>query len=132
MFLSYSLANLVADWITGVHRRSISGLLPCISYGGMEKTEEDGEIQELFRAARSGSNNTAAAIAAGARGRNLGPPMALDFGAWMVTRPDLYVPLPLKSAVVLSLILNQLAMAYYISGFHPIPAPNRSGDTYCF
>ncbi|KAJ7872956.1 hypothetical protein B0H13DRAFT_2669335 [Mycena leptocephala] len=79
-----------------LHRRSISGLLPCISYGGMEKTEEDGEIQELFRAARSGSNNTAAAIAAGARGRNLRPPMALDFGAWMVTRPDLW-PWPTPS-----------------------------------
>ncbi|KAJ7458632.1 hypothetical protein FB451DRAFT_1508102 [Mycena latifolia] len=64
------------------HRRDLSGLPPCISF------------QELFVEARSGSANTAAAVAAGARGRDLWPALARDFGAWMATRPDLYVPVP--------------------------------------
>ncbi|KAJ7870741.1 hypothetical protein B0H14DRAFT_236296 [Mycena olivaceomarginata] len=66
-----------------------SGLLPCISYGGIEKAH-DGDWQANFRDARNGSKKTAAAIAAGGRGRHLWPSMALDFGAWMVTRPDLW------------------------------------------
>ncbi|KAJ7465674.1 hypothetical protein FB451DRAFT_1561409 [Mycena latifolia] len=72
------------------HRRDLSGLPPCISYGGMENTHAMESFQELFVEARSGSANTAAAVAAGARARDLWPALARDFGAWMATRPDLW------------------------------------------
>ncbi|KAJ7766392.1 hypothetical protein DFH07DRAFT_1013676 [Mycena maculata] len=74
-----------------------SGLLPCISYGGIEKTHSgrrshDGtpSYQTSFARTRTKSTNTAAAIAAGARGEALWPAFALDFGAWRAMRPDLW------------------------------------------
>ncbi|KAJ7166297.1 hypothetical protein C8R43DRAFT_1103937 [Mycena crocata] len=71
------------------HRRDISGLPPCISYSGMENTQEMDGFQENFCDARNGSVHTATAIAEGARGRDLWPALARDCGAWMATRPDL-------------------------------------------
>ncbi|KAK6981153.1 hypothetical protein R3P38DRAFT_2578876, partial [Favolaschia claudopus] len=90
-----------------LHRYETPRALPCISYGGIEKTQYDGEIQELLRAARTGSTNIVAAIAAGFRGKDLWPALANDFGAWMITRPDIWptaspepdspCPMPLRS-----------------------------------
>ncbi|KAK6992919.1 hypothetical protein R3P38DRAFT_3288650 [Favolaschia claudopus] len=76
-----------------VHRDNISDLLPCVSYGAIENTQEESE-QELLRSVRTSSVNIASAIAAGNRGRELWPAMAADFGAWMVTRPDIWPGLP--------------------------------------
>ncbi|KAJ7166302.1 hypothetical protein C8R43DRAFT_945884 [Mycena crocata] len=76
------------------HRRDISGPPPCISYGGMENTQEMDGFQENFCDARNGSVHTAAAIATGARGRDLWPALARDCGAWMATRPDLWPAKP--------------------------------------
>ncbi|KAJ6552266.1 hypothetical protein DFH09DRAFT_1319311 [Mycena vulgaris] len=67
----------------------LSGLLNCISYGGIEKTHMGG-FQHFFAGARTQSRNTAAAIAVGARGKDLWPALALDFGVWMASRPDLW------------------------------------------
>jgi hypothetical protein len=80
----------MVDYASQGHPNSLSatGLLPCITYGGLEHTEPDGQCESTFEDARSGSENTAAAIAAGAQGKDLGPALALDFGAWMATRPD--------------------------------------------
>ncbi|KAJ7608849.1 hypothetical protein DFH06DRAFT_1346684 [Mycena polygramma] len=70
-------------------------LLPGVSYGGIEKTLVDG-YQDLLVDSREGSANTAAALAAGLRGEELWPAFAHDFGAWMMTRPDLWPERPLK------------------------------------
>ncbi|KAK6978179.1 F-box domain-containing protein [Favolaschia claudopus] len=87
-----------------LHRRRVSGLLPCIPYGAIQNTQ-DGE-EELLRAARTDSKSIASAIAAGARGKDLWPALAADFGAWMVTRPDIWpsppaqphlIPIPISS-----------------------------------
>ncbi|KAJ7642316.1 hypothetical protein DFH06DRAFT_1427648 [Mycena polygramma] len=68
-------------------------LIPGVAYGGIEKTMDDG-YQFILENAREGSANTAAAIAAGLRGEELWPAFALDFGAWMMTRPDLWPERP--------------------------------------
>ncbi|KAJ6557868.1 hypothetical protein B0H19DRAFT_1148827 [Mycena capillaripes] len=44
---------------------------------------------------RVGCAKTVAAIAAGRRGDDLWPALATDFGAWMMTRPDLWPAKPL-------------------------------------
>ncbi|KAJ7059620.1 hypothetical protein C8F01DRAFT_1254532 [Mycena amicta] len=46
-----------------VHRDSSFGLLPCISYGGIEKMEDYGD-ETVLHSVRDGVKNTAAAIAA--------------------------------------------------------------------
>jgi hypothetical protein len=66
----------------------LAGVLTCVSYGGIEKTHSDG-FQHFFSNARTQSTCTAAAIAAGARGRDLWPALGVDFGAWMAVRPDM-------------------------------------------
>ncbi|KAJ7645911.1 hypothetical protein DFH06DRAFT_579665 [Mycena polygramma] len=73
----------------GIDDDDSSGLLTCVSYGGIEKTLHY-RCQDLFVLARAESTNTASAIAAGVRGRDLWPALGLDFGAWMATRPDLW------------------------------------------
>jgi hypothetical protein len=65
------------------------GILPCISYGGIEKTCP--QYQDEFLEARSGSKWTSQAIAEGLRGLDLLQPLMRDFGAWMCMRPDMYV-----------------------------------------
>ncbi|KAK6981166.1 hypothetical protein R3P38DRAFT_3293898 [Favolaschia claudopus] len=80
-----------------LHCRTVSNLLPCISYGVIKNTEEDGE-EELFRTMRVGSKAVADTIAAGKRGCDLWPALAADFGVWMVTRPDVWPPPPLSPA----------------------------------
>ncbi|KAJ7645904.1 hypothetical protein DFH06DRAFT_1424523 [Mycena polygramma] len=70
-----------------------TGLPARISYGGIERTH-DNWYQDVFVLARTQSTHTAASITAGARGPDLWPALALDFGAWMATRPDLWPPPP--------------------------------------
>jgi hypothetical protein len=65
------------------------GVLPCISYGGIENTCV--QYQDEFFEARSGSRWTGRAIADGLRGRDLLPSLMRDFGAWMCMRPDMCV-----------------------------------------
>ncbi|KAJ7766405.1 hypothetical protein DFH07DRAFT_1058741 [Mycena maculata] len=83
----------------GTDDDGITGLLPCISYGGIEKTH-NGSYQAFFAEARTQSANTAATIAAGGRGEALWPAFALDFGAWMAMRPDLWPPEPTSPSSV--------------------------------
>ncbi|KAJ7145157.1 hypothetical protein C8R43DRAFT_1013042 [Mycena crocata] len=71
----------------------LSGLLRSISYGGIEKAY-NGSFQWTFAGARKGSTNTAVAIAAGGRGEDIWPALALDFGAWMAVRPDIWPSVP--------------------------------------
>ncbi|KAJ6522984.1 hypothetical protein DFH09DRAFT_1096929 [Mycena vulgaris] len=67
-------------------KTDFTGLTSCISYGGIERTHA-GSFQNEFVEARTQSTNTAAAIASGARGKDLWPAFALDFNAWMAMRP---------------------------------------------
>ena len=64
------------------------GILPCISYGGIEKTCP--QYQDEFLEARSGSRWTAEGIEKGLRGRALLPSLIRDFGGWMCMRPDMF------------------------------------------
>jgi hypothetical protein len=64
------------------------GVLPCISYGGIEKTCP--QYQDVFFQARSGSRWTAEGIENGLRGRDLLPYLIRDFGGWMFMRPDMF------------------------------------------
>jgi hypothetical protein len=64
------------------------GVLPCISYGGIEKTCI--QYQDGCREARSGSKWTAQGIEQGLRGKDLLPFLMRDFGAWMCMRPDMF------------------------------------------
>jgi hypothetical protein len=66
----------------------LSGLLKCVSYGGLEKTYNGSFQWELARV-RTQSSNTAGSIAAGARGKDLWPALAQDFEGWMAMRPDM-------------------------------------------
>ncbi|KAK6978189.1 hypothetical protein R3P38DRAFT_3119918, partial [Favolaschia claudopus] len=101
-----------------LHRHQ-SHALPCISYGEIEKTQYDGEIQELLRAARTGSTNIVTAIAAGLRGRDLWPALANDFGAWMITRPDIWPTLSLEPES--SPCLMPLRPGSELTIFHTLP-----------
>ncbi|KAJ7766386.1 hypothetical protein DFH07DRAFT_1013659 [Mycena maculata] len=85
---------------------ALSGLLPCISYGGIEKTHSGyrshngtPSYQTSFARARTKPTNTAAAIVAGARGEALWQAFALDFGAWRAMRPDLWPTEPSSSSI---------------------------------
>jgi hypothetical protein len=64
------------------------GILPCIDYGGIEKTCP--QYQDEFFEARSGSKWTGQAVNEGFRGKDLFPSLMRDFGAWMCMRPDMY------------------------------------------
>jgi len=72
------------------------GILPCISYGGIEKTCQ--QYQDDFLEARSGSRWTAQGIKEGLRGKDLLPSLMRDFGAWMRMRPDIW-PTPSSIAI---------------------------------
>jgi len=63
------------------------GVLPGISYGGIEKTCP--QYQDEFFQARSGSRWTAEGVEKGLRGRDLLPYLIRDFGGWMCMRPDM-------------------------------------------
>jgi hypothetical protein len=65
-----------------------TGILPCIDYGGIEKTCP--QYQDDFQGARCGSHWTARGIGEGLRGKDLLPYLMRDFGAWMGMRPDMY------------------------------------------
>ncbi|KAJ7608853.1 hypothetical protein DFH06DRAFT_1148747 [Mycena polygramma] len=94
----FRLLKLKSDWRVYSHFGSnqtdcfamaaYHELIPGVAYGGIEKTMDDG-YQFILENAREGSASTAAAIAAGLRGEELWPAFAHDFGAWMMTRPDL-------------------------------------------
>ncbi|KAJ7889974.1 hypothetical protein B0H13DRAFT_2341301 [Mycena leptocephala] len=94
-----------------------SGLPTCVSYGGIEKTYFSG-YQDYFSGARTQATNTAAAIAAGARGSDLWPGLAGDLGAWMATRPDNWPSKPSTSSVSTIHLQVQPALP---TGFHALP-----------
>jgi hypothetical protein len=63
------------------------GTLPCINYGGIEKSCQ--QFQSYFRGARSGSAHISSAISAGLRGADLFDALRMDFNCWMAVRPDM-------------------------------------------
>ncbi|KAJ7143653.1 hypothetical protein C8R46DRAFT_1046076 [Mycena filopes] len=75
-----------------------SGLLRGISYGGIEAAHgSDGEGHQSYLAGLNSPlelQRTAVAVAAGFRGKELWPALALDFGAWMCVRPDMWPTRP--------------------------------------
>ncbi|KAJ7621742.1 hypothetical protein DFH06DRAFT_1482271 [Mycena polygramma] len=79
-----------------------AGLLPCIDYGAISRAY--GSFQWDFEGARTQATNTAAAIAAGAQGKDLWSALALDFNAWMAMRPDMWPTDPKSSASSVSII----------------------------
>ncbi|KAJ7256635.1 hypothetical protein C8J57DRAFT_1074845 [Mycena rebaudengoi] len=97
-----------------------SGLLKCISYGGIEKAY-NGSFQWTFTGARTESTHTAAAIAAAARGKDLWPPLAEDFGAWMAMRPDIWPCVPSGLLLASSCTIELHAEHAEPSIFHKIP-----------
>ncbi|KAJ7320710.1 hypothetical protein DFH08DRAFT_753930 [Mycena albidolilacea] len=97
-----------------------SGLLKCISYGGIEKAY-NGSFQWTFAEARTGSAHTAAAIAAGARRKDLWPAFAEDFGTWMAMRPDIWPCVPSGLLLASSSTIELHAEHAGPSVFHKIP-----------
>ncbi|KAJ6555345.1 hypothetical protein DFH09DRAFT_1318146 [Mycena vulgaris] len=81
-----------------------SGLLTCVSYEGIDKTFY-GSYQDYFSGARTQSTNTAAAIAVGHRGRDLWLALALDVGAWMAVRPDIWPSQPSAPSGTIDLLI---------------------------
>ncbi|KDQ19418.1 hypothetical protein BOTBODRAFT_439102 [Botryobasidium botryosum FD-172 SS1] len=79
-------------------RRERDGTLPCIKYGGIEKTWE--RTQDFFLPALQGSKHVRRAILEGLRGADLLPALMRDFGCWMCVRPDVWpcVPEPFELA----------------------------------
>ncbi|KAJ7729323.1 hypothetical protein B0H16DRAFT_1697223, partial [Mycena metata] len=78
-----------------------TGLLKGISYGGIENAHgSDGDGHQKYfvtlRSPPAEMENTAAAIAAGYRGQELWPALALDCGAQMCVRPDVWPSRPLE------------------------------------
>ena len=96
------------------------GILPCISYGGIEKTCP--QYQDAFQEARSGSRWTAQGIQEGLRGKDLFPSLMRDFGAWMCMRPDMF-----DFFLLLSFVLNYaLKSMPIIDGRRPLRYPLSS------
>ncbi|KAJ6526656.1 hypothetical protein B0H19DRAFT_1042008 [Mycena capillaripes] len=100
-------------------KTDFTGLTPCISYGGIERTHT-GSFQNEFVEARTQSTNTAVAIASGARGKDLWPALALDFNAWMAMRPDLWPTVP-SSSVSVSTVNLDSERPMHPTRFHTIP-----------
>jgi hypothetical protein len=64
------------------------GILPCISYGGIEKTCP--QYQDMIFQVRSGSRWTAEGVEKWLQGRDLLPHLIRDFDGWMFMRPDMF------------------------------------------
>ncbi|KAJ7291568.1 hypothetical protein C8J57DRAFT_1044772, partial [Mycena rebaudengoi] len=92
------------------------GVLPCVSYGGIEKTQSDG-FQQIFLNAQTQSTSTAAAIASGTRGRDLWTALGVDFGVWMAVRPDLWPSNSLEVQITAVQLDSE-----FTTPFHSLPA----------